>query len=218
MMHARALARMSLVAAVLLGGCGGPAQAPEESPDSPEAATPAVPESAPESAPAAAPAPETPAAAAEKIAWRPDLWKNPPLGLPPVPDPQDNRMSAAKVELGRQLYFDRRLSKDGSVSCASCHHPTLGFSNAQRFSPGIGGQVGTRNSPTVYNVAYAKEVFWDGRAETLEAQAIGPILNPIEMGNTVEGLLGTLSGIAEYTPLFEAAFGAPAEITEPHVV
>jgi cytochrome c peroxidase len=151
-----------------------------------------------------------------KLVWRPDLWKNPPRGLSPVPDPVNNRTTVEKVELGRLLYFDKRLSKDGTISCASCHHPKLGFSNGQRFAAGIGGQLGNRNSPTVYNAAYNNEQFWDGRAKSLEEQAMGPITNPIEMGHSVPELLDVIKKIPEYVEGFEKAFGLP-EITEGEV-
>jgi len=141
-----------------------------------------------------------------KIVWRPDLWKSPPRGLPPVPDPAYNVTTVEKVELGRLLYFDKRLSKDGTVSCASCHDPGKGFSNAEPFATGIGGQLGGRNSPTVYNAAYQNETFWDGRAKTLEEQAFGPIQNPVEMGNTIHDMVANVSAVEEYKDLFKKAF------------
>ena len=104
------------------------------------------------------------------------------VGLPPVPVPDDNPMTAEKVELGKLLYFDKRLSKDGTISCATCHDPTKGWTDQAPTSTGIGGQVGGANSPTVINAAYAKAQFWDGRAATLEEQALGPIENPDRNG------------------------------------
>jgi hypothetical protein len=98
--------------------------------------------------------------------------------------PQDNPLTRARIELGRQLYFDRRLCADGTVSCADCHHPDEGYAKHTQFGVGIGGQTGTRNSPTSYNRILSTLQFWDGRADSLEAQAVGPIANPIEMGNT----------------------------------
>ncbi len=209
--------------ALCLTACGGPAEeTPPAGGQAPVAAEVPVPEEAPAPAPStASPAagPEAPPGAltAEgKLVWRPDLWKNPPRGLSPVPDPIDNRTTVEKVELGRLLYFDKRLSKDGTISCASCHHPKLGFSNGQRFAAGIGGQLGKRNSPTVYNTAYNNEQFWDGRAKSLEEQALGPITNPIEMGNTVPELLQVLNQIPEYVEAFQKVFDQP-EITEVEV-
>jgi cytochrome c peroxidase len=131
----------------------------------------------------------------------------PPLGLPPIQWPRDNPYSAAKVELGHYLYFDRRLSADDSVSCASCHAPEHGFTDGSPVSTGIRGQKGGRSAPTVINRVYSLAQFWDGRAGTLEEQAKGPIANPIEMGATHEAVVAKLSGIAGYRPLFVKAFG-----------
>ena len=108
-----------------------------------------------------------------------------PLGLPDLKIPEDNPMSVEKVELGKMLYFDKRLSKDGTVSCATCHDPKMAWAEHTPTSTGIAGQVGGANSPTVINAAYAKAQFWDGRAATLEEQALGPIENPIEMGHSL---------------------------------
>jgi cytochrome c peroxidase len=95
--------------------------------------------------------------------------------------PEENPLSAAKVELGRLLYFDTRLSKDDTVSCATCHDPAHGFAEARKTSQGVGRKVGARNAPTVLNRLFSKEQFWDGRGADLEDQAKGPIVNPIEM-------------------------------------
>ncbi len=135
-----------------------------------------------------------------------------PLGLLPISWPKDNPYSAAKAELGKILYFDSRLSKDGTVSCATCHDPKFGFTDGQPVSSGIGGQKGGRSAPTVINRAWSLAQFWDGRAASLEAQAIGPMANPIEMGNTHEAIVTALRGIAGYKPLYAAAFG-DGEIT-----
>jgi cytochrome c peroxidase len=209
---------LALWLALGLASCGGPG---EESRPGDEKAPVTGEAPAPQEEPAPAPAAELAApgsalTAEGKLVWRPDFWKNPPRGLSPVPDPVNNRTTVEKVELGRLLYFDKRLSKDGTISCASCHHPKLGFSDGQRFSAGIGGQLGNRNSPTVYNTAYNNEQFWDGRAKSLEEQALGPITNPIEMGHSVPELLKVIKvikEIPEYVSRFEKAFGQP-EITE----
>src|SRR5215470_3693377 len=95
-----------------------------------------------------------------------------PLGLPPILWPKDNPYSTAKVELGRFLYFDRRLSKDESVSCGSCHHPSMAFTDRSAVSTGIGHQKGARSAPTVINRVYSMAQFWDGRAKSLEDQAV----------------------------------------------
>jgi cytochrome c peroxidase len=131
-----------------------------------------------------------------------------PLGLPPVQWPKDNPYSPAKAELGRYLYFDKRLSADGTISCASCHDPKYGYTDGAAVSTGIRGQKGTRSAPTVFNRAFSLAQFWDGRANTLEEQAKGPIANPIEMGNTHEAAAATIGRIQGYRPMFAKAFGA----------
>jgi len=130
-----------------------------------------------------------------------------PLGLPPLPIPEDNPMTVEKIELGKMLYFDKRVSADGSVSCATCHDPNMAWAEHTPTSKGIHGQVGTRNAPTVINAAYATSQFWDGRAKTLEEQALGPVANPIEMGHTIEGMVQSLDGIPQYKELFQKVFG-----------
>ena len=139
-----------------------------------------------------------------------------PLGLLPIQFPKENPYSPEKVELGRLLYFDKRLSFDNTVSCASCHHPDHAFTDGEENSKGIRGQRGGRSAPTVLNRAYSLNQFWDGRAGTLEDQAKGPIQNPIEMGNTHENVVKTLQGIAGYRSLFKNVFGTEA-ITIDHV-
>jgi cytochrome c peroxidase len=131
------------------------------------------------------------------------------LGLIPIPWPADNPYSPAKVELGRLLYFDKRLSADNSVSCATCHAPEKGFTDGAPVSTGIRGQKGGRSAPTVINRAYSLAQFWDGRAPTLEDQAKGPIANPLEMDNTHDAMAAKLSGVQDYRPLFQKAFGSP---------
>lgn len=138
------------------------------------------------------------------------LQAAPPLGLPPVPHPADNAPSEAKEALGRQLYFDTRLSSDRTVSCASCHDPAKGYSNGEPTSPGVGGQRGGRNSPTVINAAYAKLQFWDGRAKRLEDQALGPISNPIEMNLPLAEAIERINAIEGYRTQFQAVFGTDA--------
>ena len=132
--------------------------------------------------------------------------------LPPL-IPDDNPLSKEKIDLGQKLYFDQRLSVDNSVSCATCHDPRKGFADGKPVAEGVKQQRGARNSPTVLNAAYFEQQFWDGRAETLEDQAVLPLINPIEMAmpshNAVEEKLRALP---EYAPLFQQAFGA-SEIT-----
>lgn len=128
--------------------------------------------------------------------------------------PRNNPMTAAKVELGRKLFFDARLSADGKVSCASCHDPKLGFADGKTVAEGIGGKIGTRNSPTLLNAMFTPNQFWDGRAGTLEEQAIQPLINPIEMGNSShDEVVVRLRGIAEYRSEFLSVFGGEATIT-----
>lgn len=131
-----------------------------------------------------------------------------PLGLPPVTIPADNPPTTETVDLGRRLYYDTALSVDNTVSCASCHDPKLGFSDGQQFSDGVRKQKGNRNSSTVFNTAYYTTQFWDGRAPSLEKQAEGPVANPVEMGNTLEGVEGKLNADPSYRAEFKRAFGA----------
>lgn len=117
-----------------------------------------------------------------------------------------NPLTRARIELGRQLYFETRLSADNTISCASCHHPQEGFARHTPTGVGIGGQKGGRNSPSSYNRILSDKQFWDGRAESLEAQAVGPIQNPIEMGNTHAGAVKTLKSIPGYVLQFQKIF------------
>lgn len=119
---------------------------------------------------------------------------------------QKNPLTLAKIELGRQLYFDTRLSADNTVSCASCHHPQDGYSRHTPTGVGIRGQKGGRNSPSSYNRILSDAQFWDGRAGSLEAQAVGPIQNPIEMGNTHAAAVATLEKIDGYKMQFMKIF------------
>jgi cytochrome c peroxidase len=133
-----------------------------------------------------------------------------PEGVLPPEIPADNPLTAAKVELGKKLYFDARLSKDDTISCATCHDPRAGFADGQSVSDGVGGAKGVRNAPTVLDAAFLREQFWDGRAPSLEAQAVLPIVNPVEMAMPDHSAVEKkLAGIAEYGPLFEKAFGSP---------
>jgi cytochrome c peroxidase len=118
-----------------------------------------------------------------------------------------NPLTRAKIELGRQLYFDTRLSADATVSCASCHDPAMGYTAHTTTGVGIGGQKGGRNSPVSFNRILSGKQFWDGRADSLEAQAVGPIANPIEMGFTHEGVVKRLGEIPVYKKQFDKIFG-----------
>jgi len=132
-----------------------------------------------------------------------------PLGLDEdLNIPPDNPLTAEKIALGYLLYFDERLSLDGTVSCATCHHPDMGWADQAKVSTGIKGQKGTRSAPTVINATYMLSQFWDGREPTLEEQAKGPLINPIEMGNpNHELVVERVKKIPGYQPLFQKAFG-----------
>ena len=130
-----------------------------------------------------------------------------PLGLPPIPWPEDDPYSPARVELGKILFFDGRLSANGVVSCAFCHEPAHAFSASTPLSKGVNGKLGVRHSPTLINRAWGKSQFWDGRVPTLESQVIVPVINPDEMGMTADAVVQKLRDIQGYAPLFAAAFG-----------
>ncbi len=176
-----ALSAASLLAVLAAAGCGSAAVRPA----------------------AAAPSPPS---------WEAD---NPvrPLPVPPLGSPADFAsvpwVTPEKVRLGRWLFYDARLSADGTVSCATCHEPEHGYSEDRPTSTGIRGQVGKRKAPPVLNAAWPiyPVFFWDGRAGSLQEQAKGPMENPIEMGNSHQGVLRTLAGVEGYRPYFRQAFG-----------
>ncbi|HEY7913821.1 MAG TPA: cytochrome c peroxidase [Blastocatellia bacterium] len=129
--------------------------------------------------------------------------------------PEDNPMTEAKVALGRDLYFDKRLSIDNTVSCATCHDPKAAFAEPKQFAEGVGGKRGARNSPTVFNAMFNVEQFWDGRAATLEEQAKGPIINPLEMAMTSHDLvIERLKKDPAYVKRFQEVFGGPPTIAD----
>ncbi len=135
--------------------------------------------------------------------------RRPPLGLPPVPQPLDNPVTEKKIQLGRKLFFDRRLSLNDTLSCALCHIPEQGFTSQEmQTAVGIEGRTVRRNSPTLYNVAYANTLFHDSRETTLEQQVWGPLLAPNEMGNPAIGsIIEKIKHTDNYLALFEQAFG-----------
>ncbi len=125
-----------------------------------------------------------------------------------APAPADNPTTPQKVALGKMLYHDPRLSSSGTVSCASCHNTMLGGEDNRAGSVGVGGQVGGRSAPTVWNAAFNEVQFWDGRAASLEEQAAGPVTNPIEMGmKSWDVVVDRLKKIEGYQEAFEKAFG-----------
>ena len=142
----------------------------------------------------------------------------PPLGIDSTLTELKEAPTPARVRLGRWLFYDTRLSADKTLSCATCHKPEMAFSENEPVSTGIKGQKGTRKSPPIVNAAWRlyPHFFWDGRADSLEAQALGPIANPIEMGNTHQAMIQTLKGVEGYRPYFKEGFGSE-EITTDRV-
>ena len=131
----------------------------------------------------------------------------------PVPDlPRDNPLTEERVALGKALFNETALSRDGTLSCASCHVANFAFTDARRFSLGVRGQKGTRNSMPLFNLAWKTSFFWDGRAPSLRAQALMPIEDHTELDETLDRVTAKLAATKEYPPLFTAAFGTP-EIT-----
>ena len=140
-----------------------------------------------------------------------------PLGLEKdsLVIPEDNPLTTEKVELGKLLFFDKRLSANDTIACASCHMPSLAFTDGQPVSTGIHGQKGGRSAPTAINRVFSSAQFWDGRAATLEEQSVGPFANPIEHGfKDHDELVAKVKSIAGYGPLFERAFGSSAITTD----
>lgn len=161
------------------------------------------------------------ASSAKAIAQDPDVRPNHGAGassvdpsysglqraFPALNAPADNPLTAEKVALGRLLFFDPILSENDDFACATCHHPDLGFSDGRNTAQGAHNTVLTRNTPTLWNVGYAKNLFWDGRLQSLEAQAAMPLTHPDEMGVTdTAALVAELQAIPEYQALFAAAF------------
>ena len=147
-----------------------------------------------------------------------------PLGLPPVPIPEDNPQTAEKIALGKRLFEDKRFSADGTISCAHCHDPAKAFADGLPVAEGIKKLKGTRNSPTVTNSAYYTTQFWDGRRADLEGQAKDPFLNPVEHGLGKEHgfhdfIVNVIRKDKGYLAEFERVFGVkPEQITIDHVV
>ncbi len=131
-----------------------------------------------------------------------------------APSPADNPTTAGKVELGKMLFFDPRFSATGTVSCFSCHNVMEGGDDHRSVSIGVHGVAGGRNAPTVWNAAFLSSQFWDGRAATLEDQAVGPVTNPIEMGmESLDDALDRIRAIPGYKQHFNTAFGAGDNVT-----
>jgi cytochrome c peroxidase len=133
-----------------------------------------------------------------------------PLAATRAAIPPDNLQTPEKIALGEKLFFDGRLSADGTVACSTCHDPERAFTDGRPTSIGIKGRVGQRNAPTILNALYNKTQFWDGRAKTLEDQAALPIVNPFEMGQpSLDAAVGQIAAIAEYRQAFQDVFGRP---------
>lgn len=124
--------------------------------------------------------------------------------LPPIP--ADNSLTDEKVELGKMLFFEPRISTSGVISCATCHNPALGWSDRIPRATGHEGQIGERNTPTVLNAGFLDAQFWDGREPDLEGQALGPIEAAVEMAMDLESALSRLDGFDIYQEHFSGAF------------
>src|SRR5438874_2255750 len=160
---------------------------------------------------------------ATKAAVQPPIPKAGPLAQPRSPQqvglpvdqtraviPPDNPQTPEKIVLGQKLFFDSRLSADGTVACASCHNPERAFTDGKPTSTGIHGRLGQRNAPTILNALYNKTQFWDGRAKTLEDQAALPIVNSIEMGQpNLNAAVTRIAAVDEYQKAFSRVFGRP---------
>ncbi len=129
-----------------------------------------------------------------------------PSHFPPMPIPEDNPMTVEGVELGKKLFYEKKLSGDNTMSCASCHAPDKSFTDGQQFSEGIDGIFGTRNSMALINLGWNKFFFWDGRAKTLEEQILEPVTNPIEMHEEWKNAVEELSEDEVYRNMFYRAF------------
>jgi cytochrome c peroxidase len=174
--------RILIVVGLILAGCKG--KAPEQQ------------------APAPAPAEETPPSATAEVEVPP------PLGLfDPPPPPADNPSSVDKIALGKQLFFDKRLSKDGSMSCESCHYQDKAWTDNLPFSTRVGGEVNTRNTPTLYNVAYQTSWYLDGRATSIEAVADAAWKS--QLGADPAAIATALAAIPGYKDAFQKVFGGP---------
>lgn len=135
-----------------------------------------------------------------------------PGHFPAVPFPQDNPYNEAKATLGKKLYYDGRLSKDGSVSCGTCHKQELAFTDGLPVARGINGELGSRNTPTVVNTAYLRELSFDGLSPSLEVQLLRALRNPVEMQADTAVVSQFLNSDATYRSMFAAAFGADAPV------
>lgn len=142
-----------------------------------------------------------------------------PQGFPaPYYDLSGNPLSYARFSLGRKLFYDPVLSIDSTIACGSCHQQSVAFAHADhRLSHGVNNLLGTRNSPVIFNMAWNPAFFWDGGVHNLELQPLGPITNPVEMAETLPGVISKLRNSSTYPALFKSAFGTDTIITD-HVM
>lgn len=223
-----ALASMTAGASSAWAGDTSPARQPAQEKPSTTAAAAAAPKPVQASNPAAAAAKEEPPVGGSLHGAQPmqtqlaqlERWlpRDPSMQAPAGVDPEfwrtlipaDNQITAERVALGRKLYFDPKLSKDGTVACATCHDASRGFADHRARAEGIRDQLGQRNSPVTLNAVFFSTQFWDGRAATLEEQAKLPIVNPIEMGQADgAAVVSALDQDAAYQAAFKAAYGRP---------
>lgn len=134
-----------------------------------------------------------------------------PAGFPPIPEPSENMLTEARVQLGKALFFDKRLSREGRVSCASCHFPERAFSDTLPLSLGVDGLPGLRNSPPLINLAWHGAYFRDGGVPTLEQQAIAPVHDPLEMDFSITRAAADLRHQEPYAMLSQRAYGKPLD-------
>lgn len=132
-----------------------------------------------------------------------------PAGFPPLPVPADNALTPERISLGKRLFYDKQLSRTREVSCGSCHLADNAFADPRRFSEGVHGRLGTRNAPSIVNLAYGTSFFWDGGAPTLEQQVIGPIINPLEMDMKMGDVIARLEKDPTYVDAFDSAYDTP---------
>ncbi|MEX0812107.1 MAG: cytochrome c peroxidase [Chitinophagales bacterium] len=132
-----------------------------------------------------------------------------PAGFPEIKSPKNNQLTVMRVELGRQLFLDKRLSRDSSVACVSCHLPEKALTDGLALSEGVEGRKGIRNAPTLFNIGYHPYFFKDGGVPTLEAQVISPVEDENEMDFSIPGAVDRLKGDANYAALAEKAYERP---------
>ena len=129
-----------------------------------------------------------------------------PVGFPPMPIPSGNPLTVKGVELGRHLFYEKKMSSTETQACADCHFPHKAFSDTMQFSQGVTGSFGNRQSMVLQNLGYANNFFWDGRAATLEDQIFGPVVNPVEMNDTWANVESKLQADTMYQRMFYEAF------------